>query len=165
MATRKTASKTSRKATIDFDWDVNKKSSKRSNKKTTKQLKKLGIGAILGALILLVVGAVGGYFGVKYVTRNDCFVLNGKEEITLQVGESYFDEGAKVVAFGKDEADKLQIETNLTKNQDGSFTSNEVGTYYIAYKVDNLKYGSIIKVQKIRLITFVEVSEGSEYEK
>lgn len=165
LATRKTASKTSRKATIDFDWDVNKKSSKRSNKKTAKQLKKLGIGAILGALILLVVGAVGGYFGVKFITRKDCFVINGKDEITLQIGESYVDEGVKVIAFGKDETDKVEIETNLTKKTDGSYYAEEVGTYYIAYKVNNLKYGSIIKVQKIRLITFVEVSEGSEYEK
>ncbi len=164
MATRKTASKSSRKATVDFNWDV-KKPNKKSKKKAEKNLKKLGAGAILGALILLVVGAVGGYFGVKFITRNDCFVLNGKDEITLQLGESYVDEGAIVVAFGRDETEKVTIETNLTQNHDGSLTSNEVGTYYIVYKVDNLKYGSIFKVQKIRLITFVEVSEGSEYEK
>lgn len=164
MATRKTASKTSRKASVDFNWD-NSKSTKKASKKTRKQLKKLGAGVIFTAILLLAVGAVGGYFGVKILTKNDCFELNGKTEITLQLGETYTDEGAKVIAFGKDDINKVEIETNLTKNTDGTYSANEVGTYYIVYKVNNLKYGSIIKVQKIRLITFVEASEGSEYEK
>jgi len=164
LATRKTASKSTRKASVDFDWDV-KTTNKKSKKRAEKDLKKLGFGAFFAALILLVVGAVGGYFGVKYLIRNDCFILNGNDEITLQLGESYVDEGAKVIAFGKDDAEKVEIETNLTQNPDGSYSAEEVGTYYIVYKVNNLKYGSIIKVQKVRLITFVEESEGSEYEK
>ena len=164
MATRKTASKTSKKATVNFNWDTNKPS-KRTSKKVDKELKKLSVGAILVAVMLLVVGAVSGFFGLKVVMKNDCFVLNGQDEITLQLGESYTDEGAKVIAFGKDEAKKVIIETNLTKNEDGSYTAEEVGTYYMVYKVENLKYGKLFKVQKIRLITFVEVSEGAEYEK
>lgn len=165
MATRKTASKQSRKATIDFDWDINNKSSKKAGKKASKQIKKLGAGAIIAIVLFLIVGAVGGFIGVKIMTKNDCFALNGKDEITLQLGQNYTDEGAKVIAFGKDDASKIVIETNLTKNDDGTYTASEVGTYYMVYKVDNFKYGSIIKVQKIRLITFVEESEGSEYEK
>ena len=164
MATRKTASKTSKKATVNFNWDTNKPS-KRTSKKVNKELKKLSVGAIIVAVMLLVVGAVGGFFGLKVVMKNDCFVLNGQDEITLQLGETYTDEGAKVIAFGKDEAKKVIIETNLTKNEDGSYTAEEVGTYYMVYKVENLKYGKLFKVQKIRLITFVEVSEGAEYEK
>ena len=164
MATRKTASKTSKKATVNFNWDTNKPS-KRTLKKVNKELKKLSVGAILVAVMLLVVGAVGGFFGLKVVMKNDCFVLNGQDEITLQLSETYTDEGAKVIAFGKDDANKVTIETNLTKNEDGSYTAEEVGTYYMVYKVENLKYGKLFKVQKIRLITFVEVSEGAEYEK
>ena len=164
MATRKTASKTSKKATVNFNWDTNKPS-KRTSKKVNKELKKLSVGAILVAVMLLVVGAVGGFFGLKVVMKNDCFVLNGQDEITLQLGKTYTDEGAKVIAFGKDDANKVTIETNLTKNEDGSYTAEEVGTYYMVYKVENLKYGKLFKVQKIRLITFVEVSEGAEYEK
>ena len=164
MATRKTASKQSKKATVNFDWDTNKPRKKTSNK-INKNLKKLSVGSILVAVLLLVVGAVGGFFGLKVVTRNDCFVLNGQDEIALTLGEKYTDEGVKVIAFGKDEKDKVIIETNLTKNEDGTYSADEVGTYYMIYKVENLKYGSIIKVQKIRLITFVEASEGTEYEK
>ena len=163
MATRKTASKTSKKATVNFNWDTNKPS-KRTSKKVNKELKKLSVGAIIVAVMLLVIGAVGGFFGLKVVMKNDCFVLNGQDEITLQLGETYTDEGAKVIAFGKDDANKVTIETNLTKKEDGSYTAEEVGTYYMVYKVENLKYGKLFKVQKIRLITFVEVSEGAEYE-
>ena len=163
MATRKTASKQSKKATINFDWDTNKPN-KKTTKKINKNLKKLSASAILVATILLVVGAVGGFFGLKVLMRNDCFALNGNDEITLELGKTYTDEGAKVVAFGKDEKDKVIIETNLTINEDGTYSADEVGTYYMVYKVENLKYGKLFKVQKIRLITFVEVSEGSDYE-
>ena len=162
MATRKTASKTSKKATADFNFDINSKSNKKTSKKVNKTLKKLSFGAMLVAVLFLAIGAVGGYFGLKVVSKNDCFVLNGKDEITLQIGESYTDEGAKVVAFGQDEADKVIIETNLTKNEDGTYTSNEVGTFYMVYKVDDFKYGTIFKIQKIRLITFVEATEQDE---
>ena len=164
MATRKTASKTSKKATADFNWDVGVKPSKRTSKKVNKQLKKVSAGALVMAVLLLVVGAVGGYFGVKVLTKNDCFVLNGKDEITLQIGESYTDEGAKVIAFGKDEANKIQIETNLVKNNDGTYSTDEVGTYYMVYTVDNFKYGTLFKIKKIRLITFVEATEQEEIE-
>ena len=161
MATRKTASKTSKKATVSFDWG-NNKPSKRETKKINKNLKKLGDGTLITALILLVVGTVGGFFGFKVLTKNDCFVLNGKDEITLQIGEKYTDDGVKVVAFGKDETEKVQIETNLTKNEDGTYSAEEEGTYYITYTVDSFKYGTIFKIKKIRLITFVEPTEQEE---
>lgn len=162
MATRKTASKTSKKATVDFDWDVNIKTSKKSKKKTQKQIKKLGVATILVAVLLLVVGAVGGFFGVKFMVRNDCFVINGKDEITLQIGEAYTDESVKIVSFGQDVSDDITIETNLKQNEDGTYYSDEVGTFYIVYKSNNFKYGTLFKVQKIRLITFVEATEQEE---
>lgn len=164
MATKKSVSKTSKKATIDFNFEINNKSSKRNSKKAKRQLKKLGMGAMLGAALLLILGAVGGYFGVKVLTKKDCFVLNGNDEITLQLGENYVDEGAKIVAFGKDVSDDVTIETNLKANDKGEYFAEEEGTYYIIYKSNNFKYGTIFKVQKIRLITFVEATEQEEIE-
>ena len=161
MANKKSVSKTSKKATVNFNWD-NNKSSKKLNKKSENQLKKLKGGAILVALVLLFVGALGGFLTIKIVTRNDCFELVGKDEITLMLGENYIDEGAKVVAFGSDDSSKVKIETNLEKNEDGTFTATEEGTYYITYTVDNFKYGKLLKVQKIRLISFVEQTEQEE---
>ena len=48
------------------------------------------------------------------------------------------------------------------ENEDGTFTATEEGTYYITYTVDNFKYGKLLKVQKVRLISFVEQTEQEE---
>ena len=162
MATRKTTGKTSKKASFSFDWDNNSKQTKRSSKKAKKQLKKLGFGAIMMALLLLVIGAVGGYFGVKFLTKKDCFELKGKDEITLQLGETYLDEGANIVSFGMDVSADVEIETNLKIDSNGKYFAESEGTYYMIYKSKNFKYGTLFKVQKIRLITFVEQAEQDE---
>ncbi len=164
MATRKKASKTSQKAKVEFTWQTDHQIKQSQKKKTTKKLKKLSFSVIMLSLVLLAMGATGSYFGMKYLVRNDVFELNGKDEITLQIGENYTDEGAKVIAFGKNEESKIKIETNLTKNADGTYTATEEGTYYITYTVDNLKYGTLFKIKKIRLITFVEATEQDEVE-
>lgn len=161
MAVKKTASKKSSKVKVDLDIDM---PSRKTYKRTKKNLKKVSVGALILSAILLVAGAVGGYFGVKYLTRNDCFEIIGKDEITLTLDEKYLDEGVKVVAFGKDEANKVKVTTNLKKNTDGSYYAESEGTYYITYTVDNLKYGTVFKVQKVRLITFVEPTEPEEIE-
>lgn len=162
MATRKTASKSSSRASLDLDIDS--KQSKKTNKKINKTIKKASAGAIILAVVLLVVGAVGGYFGVKFLTRNDCFEIVGKDELTLTLGENYADQSVKAISFGKDVSEKVEIETNLKQNEDGSYYADEVGTYYIVYKVNDIKYNSIFKVQKIRLLTFVEATEQEEIE-
>ena len=161
MATRNRASKTSRRAGVDTDF-IPYANSKKNQKKTEKAIKNAGAKSLLIALVVLFVGAAIGC-GVCYIlSRNDKFEIIGGDELTLSIGENYIDEGVLVSAFGKDCSDKVEIETNLTKNADGSFTASEEGTYYIIYRVNNLKYGSIFKVQKIRLVTFVEASEGGE---
>ena len=159
---KKSVNKTSKKATLNFNWDTEHKSSKKTSKKVNKQLKKISFGAMVGAILLLIVGVVGGYFGVKFMVRNDCFVLNGQDELTLQLGETYTDEGAKIVSFGKDVSEDIIIETDLKQNEDGSYYAEQEGTYFMVYKSNNFKYGSFFKVQKIRLITFVEATEQEE---
>ena len=161
MTTRKTVGKTRKKATLNVNWNSDN-GNKRKTRKINKQYKKLSVGAIMIALVCLIVGSVGGVFAIKFITKNDCFILNGKDEITLQIGEKYIDDGAKVIAFGKDDADKVQVKTNLTKNENGTYSADEEGTYYIVYTVDNFKYGKLFKVQKIRLITFVNATEQEE---
>ncbi|MBR4999121.1 MAG: hypothetical protein IKY10_04490 [Clostridia bacterium] len=161
---KKTYGKTSKKATINFEWDNNKKPNKKTSKKVNKAMKKVSFAVICGAILLLAVGAVGGFFGVKFLTRNDCFQLIGKDEITLQLNETYTDEGAKIVAFGKDVSEDVVIETNLKQNNNGEFYAEEEGTYYIVYKSKSFKYNSVFKVQKIRLVTFVEATEQEEIE-
>lgn len=161
MATRKTASKSSSKVNANFNIN---KPSKRTSKNISKQLKKVSPMAIFLAVVLLVAGAVGGYFAINAISKNDCFEIVGRDEITLTLEQSYVDEGVKVIAFGKDETNKVVIDTNLKQKPDGSYYAEEIGTYYITYNVDSLKYGSIFKVQKVRLINFVEPSETEETE-
>ncbi|MBR6778607.1 MAG: hypothetical protein IKM43_00425 [Clostridia bacterium] len=158
MATRKTASKVSKKASLNIDIEAPKKSTKRE---VAKNLKKMSGVAMCLAVILLVGGVAGGWFGCKYLMRNDCFTLVGKDEITLTVGEVYKDEGVNVISFGKDMKDKVIVKTNMDA-KDGGYTSQEIGTYYMVYTVDSIKYGTLFKIQKIRLITFVEESEAEE---
>ena len=159
MAKRKTTSKVSKQVEIDFDL---KKPSKRTTRKAKTKLKKLSVGVIVLAIFLLFVGAIGGYFGVKYISRNDCFEIIGQEEINLTLSENYVDEGVKVIAYGIDDSKKVKVETNLKQNNQGEYYATSEGTYYIKYVVDNIKYGSIFKVQKIRLIHFVEPTESEE---
>ena len=156
---RKSTSKVSKK--VELDLNINKPS-KRTTRKVKTKLKKLSFGVVMLAIFLLTVGVMGGYFGVQYLSRNDCFNIVGAEEITLEIGESYLDEGVRVVAFGVDKTDKVEIETNLKKDNNGKFYAQTEGTYYIKYTVNNIKYGSIFKVQKIRLIHFVEPTESEE---
>ena len=159
MTKRKSTSKVSKKVKVNLSVD---KSSKRTIKKVKTKIKKLSFKVVVLALFLLTVGIFVGYFGVKYLTRNDCFNIVGLEEITLELGQTYIDEGVKVIAFGVEETDKVEIETNLKKDKDGKFYAQAEGTYYIKYFVNNIKYGSIFKVQKIRLIHFVEPTESEE---
>ena len=170
----KEAKKVKTKAKINWGWDSPEDRSgkatrsTRSKRSNVRRVRNLGIKAILIILIVTIIGGAIGVGACWFITRNDCFTIIGNDEITLTLraeGEeissknSYIDEGVKVVSFGRDVSDKVYIETDLTQNLDGSYTANEIGTYYIIYKVDDIKYGKIFTVQRIRLITFVEPSE------
>ena len=171
------------KAKINWGWNApedrdgnatrstNKKSNKNINKTINKKVKKIGLKAIL---IILLVTLIGGGIGLGvcwYVSRNDCFEIVGMEEITLTLrdedvtvfGEEniYYDEGVKVVSFGRDISKDVYIETDLKQHTDGGYYADEVGTYYIIYKTNDIKYGKIFTVQRIRLITFVESTPDS----
>lgn len=170
MASKKSYGKVSKRASLNFGSEASttsEKTKKKQTKKIKSSINKISTAAKIVMVVLIVVGIAGGIFATKFITRNDCFVLNGLDEQTLFISEetgpqTYKDEGANVVAFGQDDSDKIEIETNMKMNELGEYYADEVGTYYMIYKVKNFKYGSIFKIQKIRLITFVEESEGVE---
>lgn len=158
MATRKNASKKSSRAKFNFNIDEDDiKKSKKSGGKLTKSL---GILTIVFLIIGIGVGIGAGF----YLCRNDCFEIMGSDELTLTIGENYYDEGCKVISFGRDISNEVEIETDLIINQDGSFTGDDTKTYFILYKSNDLKYGKVFTVTKIRLITFVEAPEEDEIE-
>lgn len=171
MAENSSVKKTSKRASINFpvgsEEEVTykytyKKSKKRKAKKAKKAMKKAGVKSLLIALLVLAIG-VGAGIGAFYLfCRNDEFVVLGAEELTITLDEKYTDEGVKIVAFGKDIKNKVMVKTDLKVDENGDYYAENVGTYYIKYTTNELKYGSIFKIQKIRLITVVEPSETEE---
>ena len=182
------ANKTKTKAKINWGWDAPEnrtgKATRRTKSKNTIRVtddvsikvkrkrgrkKKLGVKAILIILLVTIIGAGIGVGACYFVGRNDCFEIIGNDEITLTLRgadeteydetNSYIDEGVKVISLGKDISKNVVIETNLTLTDDGKYVADEVGTYYIIYKTNDIKYGKIFTVQRIRLITFVESEE------
>ncbi len=160
MAIKKSASKVSKKAELNLEPN---RPTKRNTRKVKNNVKKLTFKTICVSLCLLVGFAVIGFAVAKYLTKDDCFEIIGKDEITLTIGEYYVDEGVSVVAFGIDCTDKVVIDTDLKQNDKGYYADEE-GTFYIRYSVNNFKYSKLFKVQKIRLITFLEPSDDTTLE-
>lgn len=160
MATRKNATKSSSKAKANLDLS-HVKVSKKTQKNAEKTLKNTSFKVFLFGLVFLIVGLAVGAGAWWIVCRNDCFDIIGNDEIELTLDEKYEDFGVKVVAFGKRlSSEDITIETNLKVDENGKFYSDEVGTFYIKYSTTNFKYGKLFKVEKVRLVTFVEPSEG-----
>ena len=167
----KNTKKVQTKAKINWGWnapeDRNGKASRstRTSRSTSRQIKKIGFKAIMIILLVMILGVGIGAGACWILSRDDCFTIVGNDEITLTLREdgeditnqnSYYDEGVKVVSFGRDISSEVVVETDLKQNPDGSYYADEVGTYYIIYKVDDIKYGKIFTVERVRLITFVE---------
>ena len=161
MATIKSASKTSSRARLNVYLD-DISVSKRTRKKATKELKKIDAKTWVIAILVLVIGVAIGIGAWFLTSKDDCFELIGADELTLTLEETYIEQGVKIISFNKDISEEVVIETNLEKDNDGNYYAEEIGTYYIKYSSTDLKYGKVFKIEKIRLITFVEPSEGMD---
>ena len=174
----KTASKTTKQVRASSLWS-NDSSSSTSNKKSTTAKKTTA--AVVGAvgaravakslhkktlvivivsflIALLLGGAVCFIMG-----KNDVFEIVGNEELELEIGQTYADEGVRIVEFGIDVSKRAKVRTNLKTNNKGEYYGDEEKTYYLAYTVDTIKFGVIYKVTKIRLITFYEPHDDDEF--
>ncbi|MBQ7384478.1 MAG: hypothetical protein IJV72_06780 [Clostridia bacterium] len=122
--------------------------------KARSKAKKIHPATYIIALLCLALGIGAGVGACALVCRNDCFKLKGDKSYTVSVGTpiAYKDEGVKIISFGQDISDKVEIKTNLTQNDDGSYNvdTSEPCEYYIIYTVDSVKYGEI---QRVRTIT------------
>jgi len=128
-----------------------KKSAKKTNGKT--------IIAILLSFVLALALGVGVCF---FMGRNDQFTINGEEEVILQLGQTYKDDGVKIIEFGIDLSKNAVVQTNLNINENGEFYADYADKFYIAYTVKSIKFGFVYAVQKIRFVTFEGASEGGE---
>ena len=161
--------KTKKKAEINIPQTSNKTLSKREKNKVKKTVKSFGAKSICLFVIVCLLGVALGA-GLTYViSKNDDFLLLGEDEIWLTTDEKYYEDGYKVINFGIDMTDKVEIETDLAINSDGSFSPKLddegialTGTYFIKYKAKTFKYSILSSVERIRLITFVEPSDDIE---
>lgn len=121
-------------------WEKWRESKKRSAKREAKKaIRRTHIGYIVIVVVSLVLGLVGGWFGTSYLTRNDVFEVKGEKVTEYKIGDviKYTDEGINYVSFGKDLSAEYEIETNMTKSSDGSYTADtsKEGTFTITYKI------------------------------
>ena len=121
------------------------------SKKNIEKVKKKHPFAFIVVIALFAVGIFGGYFTVKTLTKNDTFELIGEKYITLTLGQSYQDEGAKAVFFGRDMSGEIVAENNIDYSS--------VGQYYIKYEYSNFLYKDITIYRYVTIIS-EEVADG-----
>lgn len=160
------------KAKINWGWNAPEdrngkatRSTKKSSNNLNKTIKKVSFKGVLIALVVLVCCLCVGVGASYFLTKDDCFKLIDNKDIVLSVETPYVEDGYKVIEFGKDISNKVTIETNMKIDENGNYTpqydelGNPVaGEYYIIYKVNSFKYSKFSTVEKIRLITFEDIT-------
>lgn len=122
---------------------------KKVNKHVKKAVKKVNPFVMLLFVLIFAGCGVGGYFIASHITRNDKFEIIGEKTINLTLGQTYEDEGAVAISFGRDISEKIEVENTI------DFT--KAGQYYIKYTVADLRYSGI---DRYRIITISEVGNG-----
>ena len=95
-------------------------------------------------MFFLAIGGAIGYVGASSLTKNDTFEIIGDKNIVLNLNSTYKEEGVKVISYGKDLSNKVEVETNLD--------ISKAGDYYVIYTVKSLKYNNIKRIRYIRVI-------------
>ena len=120
---------------------------KKIKNKVEKSAKKRPLTFLLMVALLLGCG-VGGYFTASAICKNDCFEIIGEKEVVLTVGETFVDEGARAISFGRDISDKIVVAENTVDTE-------KAGQYYIKYTVDDFRFKG---VERYRIVIVEEVS-------
>ncbi len=142
-------------------WDKWKeKKAREAKRELKKSLKKTNRAYIIIAVIALVIGFAGSYFGFDYICKNDAFELVGEKEFVFTVGadETYNDEGIKYISLGRDCSKSVKAECDVM-SEDGSISVKALpaGEYPIIYTA----VGGRCDGQTLyRVIKIVEAEEG-----
>ena len=112
---------------------------KRKNSKKKKQSIALYVCAVI-----IAIGAICGYVISQKITANDKFEIVGEKTIEVTVGETYVDQGAIVVSFGKDISNKIIVEDNIDYTTPGS--------YYIKYQVNDFRFKDVVRYRVIKVV-------------
>ena len=131
-----------------------KNTKSKEQKNIEKTIKKMHPMTLIIGIVFLIMGVAIGYFTSFYLTKNDVFDVLGDKNVVVEVGSSgvYTDQGVKCISYGRDLSSDVVIDTNMTKNDDGTYTfdTTKEGEFYIIYTVDDVKYKGI---QRVRVIT------------
>ena len=121
---------------------------------------------IIVLAFIFILGGVVGYFVGSSLIKNDKFTINGESTIEIFVGQTYQDEGATAISFGKDVSDKIKTESDLDWIEEGQFyTSAEEGQYYLKYTVNNIRYKGVERYRTIIVKPLEEEGKvGVQYE-
>jgi len=101
-------------------------------------------------IIFFLVGVLFGVGASFFVTRNDCFIMNGSKNILLDVNDTYVDQGVKVIAFGKDVSSDVEIIIYDENDEEVSLidTSKE-GEFTIIYTIDTFKWSEYKLIRRV----------------
>ena len=101
-------------------------------------------------VIFLLIGVLCGVGAAYFVTKDDCFVMNGSKVIELELNSTYSEQGVKVVEFGKDVSSKVEI-VIYDENDD---VVEEIDTssdteYSVVYTIDSLKWEKYTLIRRV----------------
>lgn len=132
-----------------------------SGKKTKKPRRQRDL-AIIFVAIFFVIGVLGGFFGCKYLTRNDVYEMvkyeNGETDVVIEKDgdvTDYVERGVKCIAFGKDYSKNYTVKyyyrDDLTNDEKlvESVDENTPGIYYAVYEVPTAKYKIVKLIRNI----------------
>lgn len=117
---------------------------KKKNKTLAKTISKANKTTILLFAMFLIIGIAIGAISFHFITKNDVFAIVGETEITLNVGDSYHEEGAIAVAFGKDISSTIII--------DGEVDTTSAGEYVIKYTVNNFRFKGYTLYKLVKVV-------------
>lgn len=109
----------------------------KSNKKTKKQPIFLTV-----IFVIAIIFGSGGYLTFNLLTKNDKFEIVGEKNITLAVGEDYVEQGAKIISFGRDRSESLQI-------LESTVDTSVAGEYYVKYSSTDYRFKNVIRYRYV----------------
>ena len=101
-------------------------------------------------VIFLILGVLGGVGASYFMTKDDCFIMNGSKTIEIELNGTYQEQGVKVIEFGKDISSKVEI-VIYDENDDivEEINTGEDTEYSIVYTIDSLKWEKYTLIRRV----------------
>ena len=116
----------------------------------------------LVAVLFLIIGAVGGFFAIKYAFKDDTFAMRAYENgsIDITIGEdgdatTYTELGARCISFGKYESKNVKVtyyyraDSTEEKVKVDEVDETKAGMYYAVYTTKASRYKNIKLIRNI----------------